>query len=305
VFVEPQQGATYEQQRAMAQAAEEAGFDAFFRSDHFLTMGGSGLPGPTDAWTTLGALARETSRIRLGTLLTSATFRFPGVLAVQVAQVDRMSGGRVELGLGAGWYEDEHRAYGVPFAPIKERFERLAEQLEIIDGLWTTGAGSAYEHAGRHYRIEKSPGLPKPLQDPRPPLIVGGYGARRTPALAARFADEFNLPFADPATTAAQFDRVRRACEQRDRDPASLVYSIAIVTCCGTDEAEISRRASRIGRDVDELRTNGAAGTPPEVAEKLATYRALGAGRAYLQLLDIDDVDHARLVAREVMPALS
>ncbi len=304
VFVEPQMGATYEQQATMARTAEACGFGAFFRSDHFLTMGGSGLPGPTDSWVTLGAIAKETSTIRLGTLLTSATFRHPGLLAIEVAQVDAMSGGRVELGLGAGWYEEEHRAYGVPFYGLGERFERLAEQLEIVTGLWATPKGERFSFSGRHYQLADSPALPKPHQSPHPPVIVGGYGARRTPRLAARHAAEFNLPFGDVATTAAQYERVKAACEQVGRDPATLVLSVAVVACCATSSAELARRAGRIGREVDELRAHGAAGRPADVVETLARYGEIGATRAYLQLLDLDDLDHVRLLGEEVLPAL-
>jgi F420-dependent oxidoreductase-like protein len=225
IFTEPQQGASYEDLLAVAQATEAHGFDAFFRSDHYLVMGGGdGRPGPSDAWVTLGALARETSRVRLGTLVTSATFRLPGPLAISVANVDAMSGGRVELGLGAGWYEAEHTAYGIPFPPLGERFDRLEEQLEIITGLWSTPEGERYSFSGRHYSVTDSPALPKPAQTPRPPVIIGGGGPRRTPALAARFADEFNLPFAPVARFVEQRDRVRSACEASGRDPESLVY---------------------------------------------------------------------------------
>jgi F420-dependent oxidoreductase-like protein len=305
VFVEPQQGATYTQIVAAARVAEECGFDAFFRSDHYLTMGGDGLPGPTDAWVTLAGLARETSRIRLGTLLTASTFRLPGPLAITVAQVDAMSGGRVELGLGAAWYDDEHRAYGIPFPPMGERFERLTEQFEIITGLWATPVGETFDYEGRHYTLSGSPALPKPVQSPHPPLIVGGAGAVRTPRLAARFADEFNVPFHGLDDTAAQYERVRQACRDAGRDPASLVYSAAVVVCCGADEAEVGRRAAAIGRQPDELRANGAAGVPAEVVEKCRAYGALGAEALYLQVLDLDDLDHLRLLAADVLPALA
>ncbi|MGZ4727767.1 MAG: TIGR03560 family F420-dependent LLM class oxidoreductase, partial [Acidimicrobiales bacterium] len=192
VFIEPQHGASYATQLAVAQRAEANGFDAFFRSDHYLTMGNfSGLPGPSDTWVTLGAIARETTTIRLGTLVCSATFRLPGPLAVAVAQVDDMSDGRVELGLGAGWYDDEHTAYGIPFPPLGERFDRLEEQLEIITGLWRTPIDAQYSFEGRHYTVVGSPALPKPVQPGGPPIVVGGWGARRTPRLAARFANEY------------------------------------------------------------------------------------------------------------------
>ncbi len=300
IFAEPQEGAGYEQQLAMAQAAESHGFGAFFRSDHLLRIKpGDGAPGPTDSWVTLGALARETSTIRLGTMVTSATFRLPGPLAVTVAQVDAMSGGRVELGLGTGWYEAEHRAYGIPYPPIGERFERLEEQLEILTGLW--GASGDYEFHGRHYELERGPALPKPAQRPHPPVIVGGLGTRRTPALAARFAAEFNVPFADVQTTRERFEGTREACREAGRDPDELVLSHAITVCCGESEADLLRRAERIGRDLDDLRANGAAGTPDEVAARLRSYEQAGASRAYLQLIDLDDLDHVALIANEVM----
>lgn len=304
VFTEPQQGATYDDLLAVALRAEALGYGAFFRSDHYLHMSGDGLPGPTDAWTSLAGLARDTGTIRLGTLMTSATFRFPGPLAIQVAQVDAMSAGRVELGLGAGWFEGEHRAWGIPFPGTGERFDRFEEQLEIITGLWRTPVGERFTFTGAHYRLEDSPALPKPVQQPGPPLIIGGLGARRTPRLAARFADEFNLPFVSEEITRTQFDRVRAACEEVDRDPGTLVWSNALVLCCGRDEAEIARRAAAIGRDVEDLRANGLAGTPEEVVEKLRRYAALGTQRVYLQLLDLHDLDHLDLVARDVMPHL-
>jgi len=300
IFTEPQQGASYDDLLAVAQEAETLGFDAFFRSDHYLAMGGDGLPGPSDAWITLAGLARDTSTIRLGTLVTSATFRLPGPLAISVAGVDRMSGGRVELGLGAGWFDAEHRAYGIPFADTPERFDRLEEQLEIITGLWSDTSGS-YSFRGEHYTLEDSPALPKPAQD-RLPVIIGGKGKRRTPALAARFADEFNIPFESVEFTQRQFGRVRAACEDAGRDPDSLVYSNALVLCAGRDEAEIARRAAAIGREVDELRENGLAGTPAEIVEKLGTYAEAGSSRVYLQVLDLADLDHLRLVAEDVLP---
>ncbi len=305
IFTEPQFGATYEQQLRVAQAAEAAGFDAFFRSDHFLTMGGDGLPGPTDSWVTLGAIARETERIRLGTLVTSATFRLPGLLAVQVAQVDAMSGGRVELGLGAGWYDAEHSAYGVPFPPTGERFERLDEQFAILTGMWGTPQGETFSFDGRHYHLKHSPALPKPVQRPHPPLIVGGGGPTRTPRLAATYADEFNLPFSSLADTEAQYARVRAACAERGRDPSTLRLTAAQTVCCGADEAEVQRRAAAIGRQADELRANGVVGTPDEVVARLQAFAGIGAQTVYLQVLDLDDLEHLELLAREVMPRVA
>jgi F420-dependent oxidoreductase-like protein len=304
VFTEPQQGATYAQLAALAHRAEACGFDAFFRSDHYLAMGGGdGRPGPTDAWITLAGLAVETSTIRLGTLVTSATFRRPGPLAITVAQVDAMSGGRVELGLGAGWYEREHTAYAIPFPPLGERFDRLEEQLEIVTGLWRTPLGARFDFTGKHYQLIDSPALPKPIQQPAPPVIVGGGGPKRTPSLAARFADEFNVAFRPVETVATQYARVTDACARIGRSTPPL-FSAAVVVCCGRSDPEIARRARAIGRTVDELREHGACGTPLEVAEKLRSYGEIGAARIYLQILDIADLDHLDLIAAEVMPVV-
>lgn len=299
IFTEPQQGATYDDLLRVAQTAERLGFDAFFRSDHYLRMGdGDPGPGPTDAWITLAGLARETSRIRLGTLVTAGTFRLPGPLAISVAQVDQMSGGRVELGLGTGWFEEEHTAYGIPFPPLGERFERFEEQLEIVTGLWA--AAKPFSFDGAHYRLVDSPGLPKPAQRPRPPLIVGGGGAKRTPRLVARFADEYNVPFLLPEDTAAAFDRVRAACEAAERE--TVLLSAAQIACVGRDEAEVARRAAAVGREVGELRVNGLAGTPQEVIDKIGRFAEMGAERLYLQILDLDDLEHLELIATEVLP---
>jgi F420-dependent oxidoreductase-like protein len=301
IFVEPQQGHTYAQQLAVARAAEDGGFDAFFRSDHFLRIGpGDPGPGPTDSWVTLAGLARETSRIRLGTLLTSATFRYPGPLAIAVAQVDAMSGGRVELGLGAGWFEDEHRAYAIPFPPLGERFDRLTEQLAIITGLWA--ATGTYTYEGRYYSIADSPALPKPVQSPGPPVIIGGFGPSRTPRLAARFATEYNAAFQPVAAAAKLFDATREACAQLGRDPGDLLRSVALTVCCGRDDAEVARRAAWIGRTVPDLKAGGLAGSPAELVERIGEYAAIGADRVYLQVLDMDDLDHIALLAAEVLP---
>ncbi|MEO3781878.1 LLM class F420-dependent oxidoreductase [Actinocorallia sp. B10E7] len=300
IFTEPQEGATYDQLLRVALRAEECGFDAFFRSDHYQVIGpGDGTPGPTDAWLTLAALARETSTIRLGTMVTSATFRLPGPLAISVAQVDQMSGGRVELGLGAGWYEREHASYGIPFPPTAERFARLEEQLQIITGLWR--ASEPYSFSGEHYSLTDSPALPKPVQDGGPPIIIGGFGRRKTPALAARYAAEYNMPFRSVAETREAFSRVRAVAAAASRE---LVYSTAQVLCCGRDEAEIARRAEAIGRSPEQLRTDGLAGTPSELVDKIGQFAEAGAERLYLQVLDPSDLDHLDLVASEVLSQL-
>lgn len=304
IFTEPQQGASYDDQLAVALRTESLGYGAFFRSDHYLSMGNSdGLPGPTDAWITLAGLARDTSTIRLGTLVSSATFRYPGPLAISVAQVDQMSGGRVELGLGAGWYEQEHQAYGIPFQALGERFDRLEEQYEIITGLWNTPIGETFESPGGFFPVTNSPALPKPAQS-AVPIVIGGGGPKRTPALAAKYATEFNTPFMNREGFAVQRERVRAACEAIDRDPDSMTFSAAAVLCCGEDESEVERRAASIGRQPAELRENGLAGTPAEVAEGIRRWQEVGADRVYLQILDMADLDHLDIVATEVVPLI-
>jgi F420-dependent oxidoreductase-like protein len=302
VFTEPQQGADYATLRRVAQAAEELGFDAFFRSDHYLSMGdGDGLPGPTDAWATLAALAVETKTIRLGTLMSPVTFRLPGPLAITVAQVDQMSGGRVELGLGTGWFDGEHAAYGIPFPPMAERFDMFEEQLAIITGLWTTPADKKYAFNGAHYQVTDSPALPKPAQQPRPPVLIGGAGARRTPVLAAAYADEYNVPFSGLADTTAAFGRVREACQAAGREEGSMRYSVAQTVCCGRDEAELERRAAAIGRPLSNLREHSMAGTPAEIVDQIGRFGEAGADGVYLQVLDLQDLDHVELLATEVL----
>jgi F420-dependent oxidoreductase-like protein len=289
----------------IAKATEDLGFDAFFRSDHYLKMGPiSGLPGPTDAWTTLAGLAVQTERIRLGTLVSPVTFRPPGPLAISVAQIDQMSGGRVELGLGTGWFDAEHAAYGLPFPPLGERFAIMEEQLAVITGLWTAPEGESFSFAGKFYTVADSPGLPKPAQRPRPPVIIGGGGQKRTPRLAAAYADEYNAAFDAVQGTQAAFDRVRAAVERAGRPADSMIYSVAQVVCCGRDEAEIKRRAAAIGREPDELREGGLAGTPAEIVDKIGQFAAIGAQRMYLQVLDLGDIEHLELLAAEVLPAV-
>jgi F420-dependent oxidoreductase-like protein len=300
IFTEPQEGASYDDLLRVARATEDLGFDAFFRSDHYSNFfSPDGLPGPTDAWTTLAGLARETTRVRLGSLVSPVTFRQPGPLAITVAQVDAMSGGRVELGLGTGWHEGEHRQYGIPFPPVGERFDRLEEQLQVVLGLWQ--AEGRFSFAGEHYRLEDSPALPKPVQRPHPPVVIGGGGARRTPRLAATYADEFNLPFRSVQDTEAQFGRVRTACAQTGR---SLVLSAAQTVVCGRDDAEVRRRAEAIGRRPDPA-GGYVVGTPDAVVEQLRAFVEIGADRLYLQVLDLHDLDHLELLAADVGRQLS
>ena len=300
IFTEPQQGADYATQARVAVATEDLGFDAFFRSDHFLAPPGKrGLPGPSDSWVTLSALALQTRRIRLGTMVTSATFRLPGPLAIAVAEVDQLSGGRVDFGIGAGWYEAEHTAYGIPFPSVPERFDRLEEQLAIITGLWETPQGQTFSYSGRYYQLADSPALPKPAQRPRPPVILGGTGPRRTPRLAARYADEYNVPFSDLDTTRAAYGRVRDACAEAGRDPASIRFSAAQTICCGKDDAEVARRAAVIGLPVSDLLF---AGTPAQIVDQIGEFGRAGAESFYLQVLDMSDLDHLTLLAAEVLP---
>ncbi|MCG7418438.1 LLM class F420-dependent oxidoreductase [Microbacterium sp. ACRRU] len=303
LFTEPQQGFSYDDQLAFARSAETHGLDGFFRSDHYLRMGeGDPTPGPTDAWTTLAGLARETSRIRLGTLVSSVTYRVPGILAIQVAQVDAMSGGRVELGLGTGWFEQEHAAYGIPFP--SRRFDLLEEQLAIVTGLWSTPAGETFSFEGAHYRLDAAPALPKPVQSPVP-VIVGGGGPKRTPALAARFATEYNIGFVAEDVVAEKFAVVRAACESTGRDPGTLKFSVALPTILGADDRTIERRAAAIGQTREQF-DNGAnlIGSAAQIADKVERLRAIGADRVYFQLLDLRDVEHADEIGTDLLPLL-
>ncbi|WP_154942065.1 LLM class F420-dependent oxidoreductase [Micromonospora palomenae] len=309
VFVEPHRGASYDDQLRFARLVEAGGFDGFLRADHYQAMGDEpGLPGPTDAWLTLAALARETTRIRLGTLVTSATFRLPGPLAVMVAQVDQMSGGRVELGIGAGWYEREHTSYGIPFPAVGERFDRLAEQLEIVTGLWRTPVGDTYTHLGDHYRLVDAPALPKPVQRPGPPVIVGGRGPKRTPELAARYADEFNMPFKSVEETAAAYERVREACDRTGRAEsgrAPLVLSAGVVVAIGRTDAEARRRAAPLHVKSALPPEDPVVGSPAQLIDRLGEFAAIGATRVHLRLIELDDLDHLELIAGEVLPQLN
>jgi len=310
IFTEPQQGASHATLLAAARTSRESGFSAFFRSDHVLSMGsGAGLPGPSDSVASLAALAAQVPDIRLGTLVTSATFRHPSMLAIATANIDDISGGRVELGLGSGWFDAEHTAYGLPFgASFGERFDRLTEQLEVITGLWATPGGETFSYTGAHYTLDGAPGLPKPVQTgrngtPAVPIIVGGHGPKRTPALAARFADEFNVGFSDLETSRTQLTRVRAACEAAGRDPASMVYSVAHTVVCGRDDAEIARRAQAIGRTPESMQEGGMPiGTPTQFVDLLGAWAEIGVDRFYLQILDLADLEHIELFGAQVLP---
>jgi F420-dependent oxidoreductase-like protein len=224
ILLEPHHGATYAQILALAQAAEEGGFDAFFRSDHYLGIDADDTTyQPTDSWTTLAGLAVQTDQVRLGTLVNASTFRLPGQLAVEVATVSQMSGGRAELGIGAAWYEREHKGLGVPFPPISERFERLEETLQICHQMWSDDDGP-YE--GRHYQLAETICSPRPIQQPGPKILVGGSGERKTLRLVARYADGCNLFALDAAVVAHKLDVLNRHCEAEGRDPDSISRTI-------------------------------------------------------------------------------
>jgi F420-dependent oxidoreductase-like protein len=309
VFTEPHRGATYADQLRLARLAEDAGFEGYLRADHYQAMGtDAGMPGPTDAWITLAGLARETSRIRIGTLVTSATFRLPGPLAVTVAQVDQMSGGRVELGIGSGWYEREHISYGIPFPPVRERFDRLAEQLAIVTGLWATPVGERFSFKGEHYQLDDAPALPKPVQSPGPPVIVGGRGPKRTPGLAARYADEFNMPFKTVAETATAIARVEQACERVGRaasGKAPLVYSAGIVVAIGRTDAEAQRRAAPLHVPSALPPEDPVVGSPAQLVQRIGEFAEIGVTRVHLRLIEVADLDHLDLIAAEVLPQVA
>lgn len=302
VLLEPRHGATYDRVLAMAQATEAAGFDAFFRSDHYLGID-AGDPGylPTDSWTTLGGIARETSTVRLGTLVTAATFRQPGVLAITVATVDQMSGGRVSLGIGTGWFEREHASFGIPFPAIRNRFDRLEETLQVLAGLWTTPRGERFSFAGDHVQIDACANFPALVQRPRPEIVIGGTGPRRTPTLAAKYADEFNGALAP--MSAGLFENVRRMCEEVGRDPATLRLSSTLPVCCGRSRADAVERAGRLGEPGARLLSQGVVGTPADVLEEITRLAAIGCDVLYLHIYDTDDLDHIALLGREVVPA--
>ena len=304
VLMEPRHGATYDRILAMARATEQAGFDAFFRSDHYLGID-SGDPDylPTDSWTTLGGLARETSQVKLGTLMTAGTYRTPAVLAMAVASVDQMSDGRIILGIGTGWYEREHQAFGIPFPSMGERFDRLEEALQIITGLWTTPPGETFSFEGRFWQLDQCANFPALVQRPRPEIVIGGTGPRRTPLAAARFADEFNSGAG--RGVAERFANVRRVCEEIGRDPATLRLSATHQMICGATRAEAQRRLERLGAPGERMLANGVVGTPQDLVDELGRLADEGCEIVYLHIFDIDDLDHLALIGSEVVPQVA
>ncbi len=299
IHIEPRHGGTYADFRALALAVEEAGFDAFFRSDHLLgVVADDPSYQPTDCWTTLGALARDTKRVRLGALMGAATYRYPGLLATILATVDQASGGRVELGLGTGWYEREHAAFGIPFPATKERFDRLEEQLAVITGLWTAKPGEPFSFEGAHYRIEKNYSPPRVVQSPHPPILVGGTGLKRTPAIAARYATEYNLALGGDMRV--QLDTFTRACEAIGRDPAEPRRSAFVPAAVGTTAADVERRVAAMGSPF--IQSHAASGPPEQLVERIGELAGLGIDTVYLAVYDIHDLDHIALIGAEVLP---
>jgi F420-dependent oxidoreductase-like protein len=312
LMIEGQEGVSWEQWLALAAACEEHGIEALFRSDHYLGGGAPYEREALDAWTTIAALAARTTTLRLGTLVSPVTFRHPSLLAKAVVVADHVSGGRVELGMGAGWMELEHRAYGFEFPSTRERMELLAEQIEIVHGQWTE---ERFSFDGRHYRLEEAPGLPRPVQQPHPPIIVGGRALPGTVRPAVRFADEYNTLLASPEECRERRRRLDEACEAAGRDPATLTLSMMIASLLGRDEGELRERARLMaergwggGGGGDELlaryRDRALAGTPDEAAERLAEFAAAGVERVMLQQLLHDDLDQVALIGRELAPAV-
>jgi F420-dependent oxidoreductase-like protein len=311
LMIEGQEGVSWEDWLALARACEAHGVPGLFRSDHYLNLGGQPDRGSLDAWATLSALAAVTSSLRLGTLVSPATFRHPSELAKVVATVDWVSGGRVELGLGAGWHEPEHRAYGFEFPPVRERMDRLEEQLEIVHRSWTEGP---FSFSGRHYSLSGLDAQPRPVQSPHPPLIVGGSGRRRGVALAARWADEYNTPFASLSELGGIRARLDEACAAVDRPPIPL--SLMTGFLCGLDAGELGEKAAALAfaqgesaRDIDAWLAAPPAGwivgTVDECAEQLRALRELGLSRVMLQHLLHTDLETVELIGRKLAPAVA
>jgi F420-dependent oxidoreductase-like protein len=321
-MIEGQEGVSWPEWLALARACEEHGVPALFRSDHYLNLDGRPERGSLDAWATLSALAAATSTLRLGTLVSPATFRHPSELAKVVATADHVSGGRVELGIGAGWNEPEHRAYGFPFPPVGERMDRLAEQLEIIRGSWTE---APFSFSGSHYRLEGLDAQPRPVQSPHPRLIMGGAAGARSAALAARWADEYNTPLVGLDEVRARRARVASACEAAGREP--MPFSMMTGMLVGRDREELRSRAAALAarRDPTELRpwepqgrrdTEADAwlsrppdgwivGTVDEAIEQLREVRDAGVSRVMLQHLLHTDLDVVSMIGRELAPAVA
>jgi F420-dependent oxidoreductase-like protein len=310
LMLEPQQGLTYEEQRQIAMLAESVGFEALFRSDHYQSFPGPSGEPTTDAWAVLAGLARDTKTIRLGALVSPVTFRLPGNFVKVVATVQEMSGGRVELGLGAGWNDEEHRQYAFPFPPIHERAEMLEEQLEIVKGLWQEQDGWSFH--GRHYQVDGARFHARP---PFPPVIVGGDGKPRSMRIGARFADEYNLTGTGPDEAAAKYARLAEACQAIGRDPATLTRSAMVTTLIGRDRAAVDARVAGLMRRVGVAGTSDAEawlaprkprwiyGTYDEARATIRRFEAAGVQRLMLQDLYPWDLEMIREMGEELAAA--
>jgi F420-dependent oxidoreductase-like protein len=310
LMIEAQQGLSYLDQLELARLAERLGFEAFFRSDHYRSFPGPANVPTTDAWTVLAGLARETERIRLGVLVSPVTFRHPGSFAKVVTTVDEMSGGRAEVGVGAGWNEAEHAALGLAFRPIKERADLMEDELAILHGLWQEPDGWSFQ--GHQVHVEDAAFQPKPVQKPRPPIIVGGEGSPRSLRLAARYADEYNMSSSGPEACADAFARLDEECRKIDRDPVTITRSVMAGILMGADEAEVARRAAAqvafvqdeahdAGAWLDARRPRWVAGTPEQARAAVAAFAAAGVQRIMLQDLLPRDPEMIELAARELI----
>jgi F420-dependent oxidoreductase-like protein len=310
LMTEPQQGLTYAEQLDLARLAEGLGFEAFFRSDHYRSFPGSADRPTTDAWTVLAGIARETTKIRIGTLVSPVTFRHPGSFAKVVTTVDEMSGGRIEVGVGAGWNEPEHSQLGLAFPEIGERADLMEDELAILHGLWEQPDGWSFQ--GKQIHIESASLIPKPVQRPHPPIIVGGEGKPRSLRMAARYADEYNMSSSDPEQCADAFARLDGECRKIGRDPATMSHSAMVGVLIGADEAEFQRRvrdqlvmvgaaeADAVGW-LEARRMRWIAGTPDQARAVVARFEAAGVQRLMFQ--DLLPRDHAmiELIAREII----
>ena len=307
VMIEGQEDVGWDDWVALAETCERLGFEALFRSDHYGSVEGVTQRGSLDAWATICGLAAITSTLRLGTLVSPATFRHPSVLAKNAATADHISGGRIDVGIGTGWHDREHSAYGFPFPPMKTRMDRMAEQLEIISRSWADGA---FSFQGEHYTVEDLDARPKPVQSPLP-LVMGGAAQPRGAALAARYAAEYNTVHATPEDAAAARERLSAACRDAGRDPATLRFSLMHAILIGADEADLQARADRLAEwrgepsDLAELRRTWLAGTPGEIIARLREYEAAGVERVMLQHLLFRDHAQLELFAAEVVPAFA
>jgi F420-dependent oxidoreductase-like protein len=312
LMVEGQEGVTWDEWVDLARTCEESGLEGLFRSDHYVSTINEGQLGSLDAWAVLSGLAAVTSSIRLGTMVSPATFRHPSTLAKMVATADHISGGRVELGMGAGWFEREHTAYGFDFPTTTERMDRLAEQLEIVQGEWSD---DEFSFKGAYYTLEGLHAIPRPVQRPHPPIIIGGSGGPRSLALAARWADEYNTVFPTLEEAHARRSALDSALRAAGRPTDDYTFSLMTTCIVGRDEAELRRRAQDVltrtenDKPVDDYIAEASKqriiGTTEQVIERLTLFAEAGVGRVMLQHLNHVDLDMVKLIGSELVPALA